>query len=108
LKKITVTPKTNDDKELHTLMSKLEKENFVSHVSVRTMDSKSLGFKHGFKNSYITILLKPTYRNIKETNDIQKKLKKWVEIKDVLTSVEFFTGNSEYETIFRITSQEKK
>ncbi len=89
LNKITVTPKTNDDKELHVLMSKLEKEKFVSHISLSTTDSKSLGFKHGFKNSYIAVLLKPTYRNIKETNDIQKTLMKWADIKDVLTSVSF-------------------
>jgi len=106
LKKITVIPKVKNDGQLRTLVGKLRKEKFVSQLELDT--AKTTILVSGNRDTYITILLKADYQGIKNTRDIEIELKKWPEIKDVISSVRFFTGRSEYETIFRITSQEKK
>ena len=105
LKKMTVTPKSSDANSLHTLISKLKEQTFISEASLTIRNFQWIGGVR--KSVYVMILLKPAYRNIKSENKIKMQLKKWPDISDVSSAVDLFTGNSEYETIFRITSKEK-
>lgn len=112
LKKLTVFPISNDAKNINLLINKLKRESFVNNLVLDTLKPTSIDtlFHSLKKNIVIRIKLKPEYWSIEKIRGITEQLNKWPDIdkKMSMSVVDLFTGYSEQDMIFRITSEKPK
>ena len=105
LRMIDVFPKENNVKSVGLLVSELNREDFVSSLSLDTIKDNPFDklMPTRKKDVCIKIRLKAKYWNLESLDVLSKKLKKWPDVSNA-EYVQFFTGISESDDFFEITS----
>ena len=105
LRMIDVFPKENNVKSVGLLVSELNREDFVSSLSLDTIKDNPFDklMPTRKKDVCIKIRLKAKYWNLESLDVLSKKLKKWPDVSNA-EYVQLFTGISESDDFFEITS----